>query len=203
MIDLSRRAENSSRGVGPREFLGSRQVVKAPDFDSGMRRVRILPPQPYRDGSNSDDSGGGRESWRTKADGFTGNANPCWPLGGAPAEHPRSDTPPSATSDGETMAEILETRARQDCFVLQSTCSPANDHPHGGAVDGRCAQALVGGPRHRGIPYFGYARRIAGRARRGSHQREGCSQHAAGIVCGSCAHHGSACDQIQGFSTCR
>jgi ribose-phosphate pyrophosphokinase len=61
-------------------------------------------------------------------------------------------------SDGETMVELLENVRGKDVFVLQSTCSPANDNLMElmAMVDAlkRSSAARVTAA----IPYFGYAR---------------------------------------------
>ena len=47
-------------------------------------------------------------------------------------------------SDGEIQVEIEENVRGLDCFVLQSTCAPANTPPDGAADHGGRAAPLVG-----------------------------------------------------------
>src|SRR2546430_13474116 len=59
---------------------------------------------------------------------FTGNANPV--LAHAVVRRlniPLGHATVGKFSDGEIMVELLENVRGKDCFVLQSTCAPAND----------------------------------------------------------------------------
>src|SRR6266581_2161391 len=59
---------------------------------------------------------------------FTGNANPL--LAHAVVRRlniPLGHATVGKFSDGEIMVELLENVRGKDCFVLQSTCAPAND----------------------------------------------------------------------------
>src|SRR5882672_11122233 len=59
---------------------------------------------------------------------FTGNANPL--LAHAVVRRlniPLGHATVGKFSDGEVMVELLENVRGKDCFVLQSTCAPAND----------------------------------------------------------------------------
>lgn len=90
---------------------------------------------------------------------FTGNANPelakkiathlRMPLGKATVGH---------FSDGETMVEILENVRGRNVFIIQPTCSPANEHlvellAMADALHRASAACITAV-----IPYFGYAR---------------------------------------------
>jgi ribose-phosphate pyrophosphokinase len=81
---------------------------------------------------------------------FTGNANPL--LAHAVVRRlniPLGHATVGKFSDGEIMVELLENVRGKDCFVLQSTCAPANDSLMKRASAARVTAA---------IPYFGYAR---------------------------------------------
>lgn len=61
-------------------------------------------------------------------------------------------------SDGETSIEILQNVRRHDCFIVQSTCAPANDNlmeimTMADALRRASAESITAV-----IPYFGYAR---------------------------------------------
>ena len=90
---------------------------------------------------------------------FTGTANPM--LAHAVVRRlniPLGHANVGQFSDGETAVEIMENVRGKDCFVLQSTCAPTNDHLMEVLlmIDGlkrASAQRVTAA-----IPYFGYAR---------------------------------------------
>ncbi len=90
---------------------------------------------------------------------FTGNSNPDLAI--RISEHlkiPIGQSKVSTFSDGETMVEIKENVRGKDVFIVQSTCSPANDNLMELLV---IADALRRSSAHKiaaVIPYFGYAR---------------------------------------------
>jgi ribose-phosphate pyrophosphokinase len=61
-------------------------------------------------------------------------------------------------SDGEVMVELLENVRGKDCFVLQSTCAPTNDHLMEVMVMVDALKRASAGRITAAIPYFGYAR---------------------------------------------
>ncbi len=61
-------------------------------------------------------------------------------------------------SDGEIMVEILENVRGRDCFVLQSTCAPTNDHLMEVMVMCDALRRSSAARITAAIPYFGYAR---------------------------------------------
>ena len=90
---------------------------------------------------------------------FTGNANPqlarqvCYhlkmPLGKAIVDR---------FSDGETLVEIIENVRGQECYIIQPTCAPTNDHlmellAMADALRRSSASTITAV-----VPYFGYGR---------------------------------------------
>jgi ribose-phosphate pyrophosphokinase len=61
-------------------------------------------------------------------------------------------------SDGEVMVEVLENVRGKDCFVLQSTCAPTNDHLMELMIIVDALKRASAGRITAAIPYFGYAR---------------------------------------------
>jgi len=61
-------------------------------------------------------------------------------------------------SDGEIMIEILENVRGRDCFILQSTCAPTNDHLMEVMVMCDALRRSSAARITAAIPYFGYAR---------------------------------------------
>ncbi len=61
-------------------------------------------------------------------------------------------------SDGEIMVEILENVRGRDCFVLQSTCAPTNDHLMEIMVMCDALRRSSAARITAAVPYFGYAR---------------------------------------------
>jgi ribose-phosphate pyrophosphokinase len=61
-------------------------------------------------------------------------------------------------SDGEIMVEILENVRGKDVFVLQSTCTPTNDHLMEIMLMVDALRRASAGRITAAIPYFGYAR---------------------------------------------
>jgi ribose-phosphate pyrophosphokinase len=90
---------------------------------------------------------------------FTGNANPL--LAHAVARRlniPVGHSNVSKFSDGEIMVELLENVRGKDCFVLQSTCAPANDNLMEVLLMIDALKRASAGRVTAAIPYFGYAR---------------------------------------------
>jgi ribose-phosphate pyrophosphokinase len=90
---------------------------------------------------------------------FTGNANPK--LAADVASHlqmPLGKANVSRFSDGEVMVEINENVRGKDCFVLQSTCAPANDHLMEVMIMVDALKRSSAGRITAALPYFGYAR---------------------------------------------
>jgi len=90
---------------------------------------------------------------------FTGNANPELTVKTAAyLQMPIGQATVGTFSDGETMVEILENVRGKDVFVIQSTCSPANDNlmellTMADALRRSSAARITAV-----VPYFGYAR---------------------------------------------
>jgi len=61
-------------------------------------------------------------------------------------------------SDGEVMVEIMENVRGRDCFILQSTCAPTNDHLMEVMVMCDALRRSSAARITAAIPYFGYAR---------------------------------------------
>ena len=90
---------------------------------------------------------------------FTGNASPTLaeqvvrslniPLGRANV---------GRFSDGEVMVEILENVRGKDVFMLQSTCTPTNDHLMELLIMVDALKRSSAGRVTAAIPYYGYAR---------------------------------------------
>jgi len=90
---------------------------------------------------------------------FTGNAVPK--LAADVAAHlrvPLGRATVGRFSDGEVMVEILENVRGRDCFVLQSTCSPTNDHLMELLIMVDALKRASAGRITAAVPYFGYAR---------------------------------------------
>jgi ribose-phosphate pyrophosphokinase len=90
---------------------------------------------------------------------FTGNANPR--LAQDVVSHlqmPLGKATVGRFSDGEVMVEILENVRGKDCFVLQSTCAPTNDHLMEIMVMVDALKRASAGRITAALPYFGYAR---------------------------------------------
>src|SRR5947207_3682995 len=90
---------------------------------------------------------------------FTGSANPL--LAHAVVRRlniPLGHATVGKFSDGEIMAELLENVRGKDCFVLQSTCSPANDSLMEVLLMVDALKRSSAARVTAAIPYFGYAR---------------------------------------------
>jgi len=90
---------------------------------------------------------------------FTGNAVPK--LASEVAAHlrvPLGRASVGRFSDGEVMVEILENVRGRDCFVLQSTCAPTNDHLMELLMIVDALKRASAGRITAAVPYFGYAR---------------------------------------------
>ena len=72
-------------------------------------------------------------------------------------------------SDGEVMVEIHENVRGSDCFVLQSTCSPANTHVMELLIMVDALRRSSAARITAVVPYFGYARQDRKVRRRGHH----------------------------------
>ena len=90
---------------------------------------------------------------------FTGNANPR--LAADVARHlsiPLGRSSIGRFSDGEATVEILEHVRGRDVFILQPTCSPANDHLMEVMLMTDALRRASASSITAAIPYFGYAR---------------------------------------------
>ncbi|MDE1941632.1 MAG: ribose-phosphate pyrophosphokinase [Betaproteobacteria bacterium] len=90
---------------------------------------------------------------------FTGTANPK--LASEVAAHLNISVGRATVgrfSDGEVMVEILENVRGRDCFILQSTCAPTNDHLMEIMVMCDALRRSSAARITAAIPYFGYAR---------------------------------------------
>jgi len=90
---------------------------------------------------------------------FTGNANPL--LAHAVVRRlniPIGHATVGKFSDGEIMVELLENVRGKDCFVLQSTCAPANDSLMEVLLMVDALKRASAARVTAAIPYFGYAR---------------------------------------------
>ncbi len=90
---------------------------------------------------------------------FTGTANPK--LASEVAAHLNISVGRATVgrfSDGEVMVEILENVRGRDCFILQSTCAPTNDHLMEVMVMCDALRRSSAARITAAIPYFGYAR---------------------------------------------
>src|SRR5213083_55913 len=90
---------------------------------------------------------------------FTGNANPL--LAHAVVRRlniPLGHATVGKFSDGEIMVELLENVRGKDCFVLQSTCAPANDSLMEVLLIVDALKRASAARVTAAIPYFGYAR---------------------------------------------
>lgn len=90
---------------------------------------------------------------------FTGSANPK--LASEVASHLNIAVGRATVgrfSDGEVMVEIMENVRGRDCFILQSTCAPTNDHLMEVMVMCDALRRSSAARITAAIPYFGYAR---------------------------------------------
>jgi ribose-phosphate pyrophosphokinase len=90
---------------------------------------------------------------------FTGNSNPK--LAEAISKHldiPIGKAHVSTFSDGETLVEILENVRGKDVFLIQSTCSPANDNLMELLTMADAMRRASAARITAVVPYFGYAR---------------------------------------------
>ncbi|MDE1982539.1 MAG: ribose-phosphate pyrophosphokinase [Betaproteobacteria bacterium] len=90
---------------------------------------------------------------------FTGTANPK--LASEVAAHLNISVGRATVgrfSDGEVMVEIMENVRGRDCFILQSTCAPTNDHLMEIMVMCDALRRSSAARITAAIPYFGYAR---------------------------------------------
>ena len=150
---------------------GVAKLVKAPDFDSGIRRFESFLPSPLWvgavvqrcviDAPFSEFSGmkwGGKVAL-DRLTVFTGNANPK--LAEEVVGHlrlPLGRAKVGRFSDGEVMVEILENVRGKDVFVLQSMCAPTNDNLMELLVMVDALKRASAGRVTAAIPYMGYAR---------------------------------------------
>jgi ribose-phosphate pyrophosphokinase len=90
---------------------------------------------------------------------FSGNANPELAKSIASyLELDLSDALISRFSDGEINVEIKENVRGQDVFIVQSTCSPANDNLMELVIMADALRRASAGRITAVVPYFGYAR---------------------------------------------
>ena len=90
---------------------------------------------------------------------FSGSANPA--LADRIAAHleiPRGRANVGRFSDGEINAEIADNVRGRDVFLVQSTCSPTNDHLMELLIMGDACKRASAGRITAVIPYYGYAR---------------------------------------------
>jgi ribose-phosphate pyrophosphokinase len=90
---------------------------------------------------------------------FAGNSNPA--LARSICEHLRltlSRAEVGRFSDGETSVEIGENARGLDCYVLQSTCTPVNDHLMELLIMIDALKRASAGSITAVLPYYGYAR---------------------------------------------
>src|SRR5260370_20836512 len=90
---------------------------------------------------------------------FSGNANPL--LAHAVVRRlniPLGHATVGKFSDGEIMVELLENVRGKDCFVLQSTCAPANDSLMEVLLMVDALKRASAARVTAGVPYFGFAR---------------------------------------------
>ena len=90
---------------------------------------------------------------------FTGTANPK--LASEVAAHLNISVGRATVgrfSDGEVIVEIMENVRGRDCFILQSTCAPTNDHLMEIMVMCDALRRSSAARITAAIPYFGYAR---------------------------------------------
>ena len=145
---------------------GVAKSVKAPDFDSGMRRFESYLPShfltPRRGDGCAAASRGVRRERTVALDRmmvFTGNASPR--LAEAVVGHLDIHIGRAKVgrfSDGEVMVEILENVRGKDVFVLQSICAPTNDNLMELLVMVDALKRASAGRVTAAIPYMGYAR---------------------------------------------
>ena len=146
MFEVRARAANLCRGVA--------KLVKASDFDSDMRGFESFFPcqifslTPRMRPCSLD---GVTVLFNTVL--FTGNANPA--LAQEIATHLGVELGKAKVgrfSDGEVDVEIQQNVRARDVFVVQPTCAPTNENLMELLHHGRCAQARLGAPHHRGDP---------------------------------------------------
>ena len=90
---------------------------------------------------------------------FSGNSNPALAESVAKILGTKTGKATvSAFSDGETMIEIEENVRGQDVFVIQSTCTPTNDHVMELLLMADALRRASAGSITAVVPYFGYAR---------------------------------------------
>lgn len=90
---------------------------------------------------------------------FTGNANPeLAKKVAAYLNMPLGDATVKKFSDGETFVRINENIRGADCFIIQSTCAPANDNLMEVLVMIDALKRASAGRITAVIPYYGYAR---------------------------------------------
>jgi ribose-phosphate pyrophosphokinase len=90
---------------------------------------------------------------------FTGNANPKLAQKVAQRLNVQlGKASVSKFSDGEVMVELLENVRGKDCFILQSTCAPANDTLMELMIMSDALRRSSAARITAAMPYFGYAR---------------------------------------------
>ena len=90
---------------------------------------------------------------------FTGNANPALAKDIAKAMGTKvSEATVKCFSDGETWVEVHENVRGRDVFVIQPTCSPANEHLMELLIMLDCMNRASADRITAVIPYYGYAR---------------------------------------------
>src|SRR5207247_1459997 len=131
-------------------LVGGRQAVKAPDFGSGSEGS--TPSRPAREDHTD-------LSVKDEIKIFTGSANrPLAEAIGRYIDVPLGQAEIGRFSDGEVQVEITENVRGGDVFVIQSICTPGNDHLMElllmlDAFKRASARRITAV-----VPYYGYAR---------------------------------------------
>lgn len=142
--------------------MGYGVIGNTPDFDSGF-----LGSSPSSPASLPQQQGKAKMLYQDLRL-LTGNANP--ELANKIVTNlmmPLSNAKVSRFSDGETNVEIQENIRGCDVFIIQPTCSPANDHLMELLIMADACKRASAGRLTAVLPYYGYARqdrKVASRA---------------------------------------
>jgi ribose-phosphate pyrophosphokinase len=173
VVESASVARSVVKEVVKKRYWGIAKLVKAPDFDSGMRRFESFFPSQCSFQIKQHKSNRNQLSQimniprRRSADLinpeglmlFTGNSNPT--LADGVAKHLGLTLGKALVgrfSDGEVMVEIHENVRGKDVFVLQSTCAPTNENLMELMVMVDALKRASAGRITAALPYFGYAR---------------------------------------------
>ena len=138
---------------------GVAKLVKAPDFDSGMRRFESFFPCHLYGLHQTPLSY--QIQIMSAADFllFTGNANPALAQEVADSLGIQlGKASVSRFSDGEVTVEIQQNVRARDIFILQSTCAPTNENLMELLIMVDALKRASAGTITAVIPYYGYAR---------------------------------------------